>query len=637
MHERRARLRTAFAVAAAAAACLALTLRLGWLMMARGGRLSERSFDQRMRTIPVLAPRGAILDRAGRVLAGSITAYAAYAVPAEVEGAARTAARLAAVLERPADGLSRRLSRRVALVWLARRLTAAQAAAVRRLALPGVGLVPEARRVYPYGPLAAEVVGFVGSEGQGLAGLELSYDRYLRGRDGAIRVEYDARNRRLPRARTSVEEPRPGDTLVTTLDVGVQEMAQEELDRAVAETGARAGLVLVMDVRTGGILALAASPTFDPGAYDRYAPSRWRDPAVSDTYPPGSTFKPITVASALDAGVVTPDSGFFDPGFLRVDGRDIRCWRAGGHGPETLRVVLRNSCNVALGEIGLRLGTGRFYRYLARFGLTSRTGVDLPGEARAIVPREADVKPVDLAVMSFGQTLTVTALELASAIAAIANGGHLVRPHVGAELLSPEGRPLRRLAFPPRGEPVRPAVAAAVASMMEDVVLNGSGKRAQVPGYRLAGKTGTSQVVVGGRYEPGQYIASFVGFGPVPRPQVLCLVVIDRPQGAHYGGEVAAPVFARVMARALPYLGIPPAASARAGKLPPVVPQVAGESPVRAAARLRAAGLTPRRAGKAGAVVVGTWPPAGETAPGGRVLVFDGPGPPHRSRTRSVS
>ena len=632
-------MRTSLLIVVAASVCLALATRLAWLMVGQGGALHERSLGQRMRAVPVMAARGEILDRAGRVLATSRTVFAAYAVPAEVADAALAARALSPVLDRPAAVLERRLRRRVALVYLGRQLSDAQARRVRALALPGVGLVAETRRVYPYGPLAAEVVGFTGIDGQGLAGLELSFNQYLKGRNGSIRVEYDARNRRMPEAHTAYRPPVPGDTVVTTLDIGLQEMADEALAQAMANTGARSGLVLMMDVETGAIRALAVAPSFDPAHYADYAPVRWRDPAVSDTYPPGSTFKPITAAAALEAGVVTPDTGFYDPGFVRIDGRTIRCWKGGGHGAETLRTVIRNSCNVGVAEVGLRLGTARFYRYLARFGLTGRTGVALPGEARAILPRAASVRPVDLAVMAFGQTLALTPLEVADAIAAIANGGRLLRPEIVQEILSPTGRVLYRAKPEVRGRPVSARVAAAVRAMMEDVVLHGSGRTARLEGYRVAGKTGTSQVVVNGRYEPGQYIASFVGYGPLPNPSLLCLVVVDRPQGAHYGGQVAAPVFQEIMARALPYLGFVPAVRTKPGKLPEAVPAVAGESPGQALARLAAVGIRTRRVGPPGPVVLGTLPAAGALSNGTVVDLFEGDqgASAHRPRKAPVS
>jgi len=640
LRNRKIQVRTTWLVGAAACAMLVLAGRLAWLMTAHGEDLHGRSLGERMRTVPVMAPRGDILDRSGRILAESTTVYAAYAVPAEVRDKARAATLLAPILERSTAYLDKRLGMRAALVYLRRRLTPAQAQQVRQLALSGIGLAPEVQRVYPYGALASEVVGFTGIDGQGLAGVELTYDKELKGTNGAIRVEYDARNLRIAGARTTYEKAVPGDTVVLTLDVGLQEIAQEALREAMANSGADQGLVLMMDPNTGAILALAAAPTFNPAHYADYPPSRWKDPAVSNTYPPGSTFKPITVASGLQSGAVTPHTGFYDPGFFRVDGRAIRCWKGGGHGAETTQIVLRNSCNVALGEIGLRLGTQRFYQYLGRFGILAKTGVDLPGEGRAIVPPQKSVKPVDLAVMAFGQTLNVTAVQLADAISAIANGGNLVQPHIVQEVLSPRGKTLWTAPTRVRAHPISAEVAAQVRAMMVDVVTNGSGKPAKVPGYTLAGKTGTSQIVVGGRYEPGQYIASFIGYGPVPHPQVLALVVIDRPQGEHYGGKVAAPVFSRIMARALPYLGVAPSQPKNQAQGVRIVPQVAGRTPATALRLLRAAGLSPRVVGPTGAVVRATLPAAGERATGRAVQVFEGPALPastHRAGTAPVS
>jgi stage V sporulation protein D (sporulation-specific penicillin-binding protein) len=628
MLDRSMRARTAFLVLCTGLALALLGGRLLWLQVGHGTRLRERALEERMREVPLLAPRGYILDRAGRILAESETVYSAYAVPGEVRRPREEAQALSPVVDLPVPLLVRRLRQRSALVWIRRRLTAAQASQLRRLDLPGVGLAPQARRIYPYGPLAAQVLGFAGADNQGLAGVELSYNRVLAGKPGDIRVEYDASNRRLPRARAEYRPPAMGDSVVLTLDMGLEEMAAQDLARAMADTQSQRGLVLAMDVDTGAILALAAQPSFDPQDYGRYPPSLWRDPAVSDTYPPGSTFKPVTAAAALAAGVVTPTSPFYDPGFVRIDGRAIRCWKAGGHGSETFTQVVENSCNVGFAEVGLRLGTERFYAYLKSFGLLGRTGVDLPGEAKGIFPPASAVKPVDLAVMSFGQTLTLTPLQLAAAIASIANGGHRVRPHVVMEILTPQGKVVRPPAAPSLGEAVPPAVAREVAAMMEGVVTQGTGKNGQVPGYRVAGKTGTSQVVVNGRYEPGQYISSFVGFAPMPRPRILCLVILDRPVGAYYGGQVAAPVFARFMAQALPYLGFVPSASPAGSRALPLapVPRVEGERSAAALAALRRRGFSVRVVGSPGPWAVATLPGPGERAPGGQVLLFEGQG-----------
>ncbi len=638
--------RTAGVLVAAGFACLALLGRLLWLETVHGVDLNRRAVGERMRDVPLVAPRGYILDRAGRVLAASETVYAAYAVPAEVRDKASAAVRVARILDVPVKTVLTRIRQRVALTWLKKRLTPAQSETIRALGIRGIALAPEVKRVYPYGSLASDVVGFTGIDSQGLGGVELSYESVLKGKNGAIRVEYDARNRRIQNARTDYQQPVSGDSLVLTLDMGLQELAEEDLREAVVQSGSQGGMVISMDVRTGGILALAVEPGFDPNLYGRYDLNRFRNEAFSDSYPPGSTFKPVTAAAALAEGVVTPDSPFYDPGFVRVDGRTIRCWKAGGHGSETFTSVVHNSCNVGFVETGLRLGTKRFYLYLRHFGFLGRTGIDLPGEAKGLVPPSRLVKRVDLAVMSFGQTLTVTPLALADAISAIANGGMLERPHVLSEIVSARGTVLERVGAEPVGRVVPVRVADEVASMMAGVVSEGTGKNAQVPGYRVAGKTGTSQVLLNGRYEPGQYIASFVGFGPVPNPRILTLVILDHPSGVYYGGQVAAPVFARFMASALPYLGIRPSEPPEQVRketqdLPLVtVPRLQGESASRALETLRGMGFYVRVVGPPAPYVEGTLPAPGERAPGGEVLLFEGAfAPPgaHQARPKRAS
>lgn len=628
--DRKFRRRTAGVFVAGGLACLALLGRLAWLDTAHGVDLHNRAVGERMREVPLMAPRGYILDRAGRVLAASKTVYAAYAVPAEVRDKSRVAPEVARILDAPEQTVLKRLRQHVALVWLKKGLTAAQSSAIRALAVKGIALAPQVKRVYPYGSLASDVVGFTGIDNQGLGGVELTYEADLKGKNGDIRVEYDAKNQRIENAHTDYVAPTAGDSLVLTLDMGLQTMAEEDLRQAVAESGSQSGMVLSMDVKTGGILALAVDPSFDPNQYGRYDVERWRNEALSDTYPPGSTFKPVTAAAALAEGVVTADTPFYDPGFVRVDGRSIRCWKAGGHGSETFTTVVHNSCNVGFVETGLRLGTKRFYLYLKKFGILNRTGIDLPGEAKGIVLPSRLVKPVDLAVMSFGQTLTVTPLQLADAVAAIANGGELERPHVVSEIVNPQGHVVKRIGAEPEHRAVSSAVANEVAAMMEGVVSQGTGKNGQVPGYLVAGKTGTSQLLVNGRYEPGQYIASFIGFGPMPNPQVLTLVILDRPSGVYYGGQVAAPVFARFMARALPYLGAMPTEPVRKvraeeSQLPlQTVPRLQGESSARALAALSSLGFHVRVVGAAAPVVVSTLPAPGERAQDGQVLVFEG-------------
>lgn len=613
------RRRVLWTLAAVLFAALGLIARLTWIQVGQGERWSAEGLKQRLRLIPVQAARGEIVDDRGRLVAVSVSADSVYAIPAQVTDPRSEGVEVARILGVPADRVVKRMHNRSSFVWLARRVDRTQALAVRREALPGVGIAPDARRRNVYGSTAAQVLGIVGVDNQGLEGVELSYDDALRGIPGSIGIEVDARNRTLPFPRTQYTPAVPGARLQLTLDLSLQRMAENEIDQAVKVTGSRAGLILITDPRTGAIRALAQWPTYDPNHYSDYPASSRRNLAVSDDIPPGSTFKPITLAAALDTGKATRLSSFYDPGFVRVQGRTIHCWRHGGHGAEDLAAVVANSCNVGFVELGLRLGIPTFYQYLRRFNLLSRTGVDLPGEASSIVPPVKEVQPVDLAAMAFGQTLAVTPLQLAAAVGAVADGGVFHRPHVVRFITLPHQRPV---GFSGRARRVVSLRAAHEAvRLMEGVVARGTGKNAKVPGYRVAGKTGTAQAVINGRYVEGRYIASFIGFGPLPRPNLLMLIELYEPSGEYYGGQIAAPVFANLMAQAFPVVGDAP-------NSPPVpvhrVPEVKGLTGQAAIAALMGQGLVGRVLGPAGPVV-GTLPLAGAQVPrGSEVLVFTG-------------
>jgi stage V sporulation protein D (sporulation-specific penicillin-binding protein) len=465
--------------------------------------------------------------------------------------------------------MARRLKARLGFVWLKRRLTTAQVDAVRAQspALPGVYLAPEAARTYPLGDFAGPVIGFTGIDNQGLTGLEFTYNRYLAGQRGWIRRETDAAGLPIPHAETTLVPPRPGDTLVTTLDENIQFMAERVADEALRQHSAKRVMLIVMDPNTGGVLALVNRPGFNPNDYRSAKPSDYRDYAVSDAIPPGSIFKPVTLATALETRAVTPSWGCFCPGFRVVLGRQVNCWRRGGHGAESLADVVKNSCNVGFMDMGLRLGMKPFYEGLNRFRVLGPTGLDLPGEARGIRPPIARATQLDLAVMAFGQTLTVSPLALLNAVSSLANGGELLIPHLAERITAPDGRLVKDFHRMVRQRVVRPEVANAVQRMMVRVVNEGTGKNARVPGYRVAGKTGTAQKVVGGRVVEGVYIGSFIGFAPVPNPRIAVLCSVDEPQGAYFGGQVAAPAVGRLLRQLLHYLEVP--ATEPAGRLAP--------------------------------------------------------------------
>jgi stage V sporulation protein D (sporulation-specific penicillin-binding protein) len=415
--------------------------------------------------------------------------------------------------------------------------------------------------------------------------VELVYNRYLEGKPGSIEEEYDAHGQSLKFSRQRIVPSQQGDTLELTIDENIQWMAERAAEHAMLTTGGKAVMITVMHPATGGILAMAQRPSFNPNHFRDYEPRRYRELVVSDAIPPGSIFKPVTLATALETGTTSPSAGFWCPGFKVILGRRVNWWRPQGHGAESLADVVRNSCNVGFMELGLGLGVDRFYQGLEQFNLTRRTGIDLPGEALGIIPRKGRVTALDLAIMAFGQTLTVTPIALLAAVSAIANGGEWMRPHVAREILTADGRLVQRFDAQHRRRVVSPRVASLVQDMMTGVVQFGTGKLAQVPGYRVAGKTGTAQKVIGGRVERGVYLSSFIGFAPVPNPVAAILISVDEPVGAFYGGQVAAPVFGRLMRDILRYWKIPPTEPIRPPKAgeAAIVPDLVDLSPEQAA------------------------------------------------------
>jgi stage V sporulation protein D (sporulation-specific penicillin-binding protein) len=423
--------------------------------------------------------------------------------------------------------------------------------------LTGIGLTQESRRHYPQNTLAAHILGFSGIDSQGLDGIEATYDANLKGQKGQIVIEYDAGGREIPNASHRYVPPQDGDNVYLTIDQVIQFIVERELDRIMQDTQAKAATIIVMQPQTGEILALANRPTYDPNNFGDYAPKLWRNIALSNSYEPGSTFKIVTAAAGLQEKVVKQTDSFFDPGYVEVQGRHIRCWKPGGHGSQTFLDVVKNSCNPGFIAVGLRLGKDNFYNYLDQFGFGKPTDVNLPGEAKGIlIPRE-QAKPINIATMSMGQSIAITPIQLLTAAAAIANDGLLLKPQIVREIRTRDGQ----LVYSFQPEPVRQVIAPETArelkGILEQVVADGTGKNAYIAGHRIAGKTGTAQKVGVGGYQQGAYIASFVGFAPANDPRVAMLIVIDEPQGAYYGGQIAAPVFGQVMKDVLQYLKIP--------------------------------------------------------------------------------
>lgn len=600
-----------------------LLTRLVYLQFYRSPWLTDSAIDQRVREIPVEARRGIIYDRNGKPLAVSISTESIYAIPAQVQDAETTAAKMAAILALDQEKLVRNLKRRQAFSWILRKVDAETARKVKELNLPGIGFTQESRRQYLYDNLAAHVLGFAGIDSQGLDGVELAFDSYLKGRPGGIVVEYDARGREIPQAHHRYVAPVEGNDVYLTIDLVLQQIVERELDRVVKDNAPKAVTIIAMDPRTGEILALANRPDYNPNQFAKYSPKLWRNVAISNAYEPGSTFKIVTAAAALKEKVVTPNDRFYDPGFSEVQGRRIRCWKHGGHGSQSFTEVVENSCNTGFVTIGLRLGNERLYDYIEAFGFGKPTGIDLAGEAKGIMIKRSAVKPINIATISIGQSIAVTPVQLLTAVCAAANGGQLLRPQIVHEVRDKSNQVLRAFETDLKKQVLDADTSNVLRGILEGVVEKGSGKNAFVVGGHVAGKTGTAQKVENGVYAPGKYIASFAGFAPAADPKIAVLAIIDEPTGLYYGGQIAAPVVGRIMQDALQYLGLKSSSSrTQSTEEHVVVPDLIGSPLDKAVNGLRTVGLS-SRVEEDGAIVTDQVPKPNSRVPvGSRILLY---------------
>ena len=512
---------------------------------------------QRLHTVALTAPRGEIVDRVGRPLAETVDARDVYADPEKVTAAATEAARLAPVLGLPAHALALELAKPTTFVYLARAVTPVLAGRVMDLELPGIGVLPTSKRLYPAGTLASNIVGFVNADSDGVSGLEASYNKLLSGRDGERTFETGLSGSPIPDGHDIVRPAVPGTGVQLTIDRDIQWEAQQAITAQVHAVHADSGTVVVMDPRTGRLLALAVAPGFDPNHYSDYPLSALGDPAVSDVYEPGSVNKVITMSAALQERLVTPQSPFVVPPQLHYAGFTFH--DAEVHGTEhlTLAGILAKSSNIGTIEVARKIGAARLYHYLHAYGFGAPTGVGLPGDGSGLLPPLDQWSASTLPTVSFGQGVGVTALQVASVYATVANGGVRVTPQLVAGTVDPEGH-VHPSPRPGRHRVISARVAAQLRDMLEAVTTNeGTAPLARIPGYRIAGKTGTANRPNNHGGYSG-YTSSFVGFGPADKPQLLVEVVLQNPRSGHYGGLVAAPVFHQVMAFALQTLRIPP-------------------------------------------------------------------------------
>ena len=534
---------------------------------------AERQHQHRVELTPA---RGAILDRNGMALAESVTMDSCYAEPKRIKDVEGTAAVLSPILGIPKSELAARLSVDKSFTWVERWLTPETATRVRNMKLPGIGFAPESKRFYPNLEIAAHVIGFTGRDPNGLEGLELKYDATILGNTGYMITERDALGRSVAIKSTVIKNSSPGRNLVLTLDKTIQYHAEKELAKAVSEHGAKSGMAVVMESESGRVLAMANYPSFNPNAYARHTPAQLRNRSVADSFEPGSTFKVFVVAAALEEGIVKPGDMYnCEGGSWGVAGRVIH----DDHPHPRLNVsdIIKYSSNIGAAKIGFKLGEEKMSRYLRAFGFGQRTGIDLPGEVSGSLRKR--LYGIELATTAFGQGVTLSAIQLATAMSAVANGGNLMKPYLVERILDDSGKEVQR--FEPQlvRRVISPETARKMTRMMETVTgEGGTGTKAAMDGFSVAGKTGTAQKVDPvTRGYGSKRIGSFVGFVPADKPKLTIAVIIDEPQGIKYGGVVAAPAFKGIAQNSLAYLKIIPQSEAVAAR--PAAPASPAEPP----------------------------------------------------------
>jgi cell division protein FtsI (penicillin-binding protein 3) len=536
--------------------CFGICVRLTYLQIFRYGSFAERAQHQQQRTAELSPRRGIIYDRAGRELAMSISVDSVFAVPSEIPSLASTVSLISHITKSDPRELLAKCKASKSFCWLARKADADIADRIRSLNLRGIYFQKESKRFYPKRELAAQILGYVGMEDHGLSGIERQYEDGLQGKPGTMVISVDAHKKWF----SSVEkQPEPGQNVVLTIDEQIQYIAERELAGQMDHTHAEAGTVVVENPHTGEILALANYPTFNPNLSREITPQRLKDHAVSDVYEPGSTFKLVTIAAALEEKITRPTEVFdCQMGSIVVNGMRIHDDEKWGN--LTVAEILAHSSEVGAIKIGLRLGDDRFYKYIRGFGFGQQTGIELPGETRGITKPVSRWSKVSIAAISTGQEIGVSPLQLAAMVSTIANDGVRLSPHIVEAATEPQRAP-QTVAFHP-GEGIRvisPTTAAQMKQMMQGVVLTGTGRKAILEGYSSAGKTGTAQKVdpITHAYSRTKYIASFAGFAPINDPSIVVAVIIDSPVGPHHGADVSAPVFQRISQQVLEYLHTP--------------------------------------------------------------------------------
>jgi len=547
---------------------LILAVRLVYLMVFQSEYYTQKAKELHERERSIKAARGRIIDANGEVLADNRTVCTISVIHNQIEDAEQVISVLSKELGLSEDYVRKRVEKYTAIEKIKSNVDKSVGDTIRAYELAGVKVDEDYKRYYPYDSLASKVLGFTGGDNQGIIGLEVIYEEYLQGEPGMILTVTDAKGVEVPEAGEERIEPVNGKDLYISLDMNIQSYATQLAMQTMETKQAQSVSIIVMNPQNGELMAMVNVPEFDlnnpytlPEDQEAEDPdaekkqellnAMWRNGCINDTYEPGSTFKTVTAAAALEAGVVTTEDTFHCPGYVMVEDRRIRCHKVAGHGAENFVQATMNSCNPVFVTVGLRLGVDLYYRYFQQFGLLDRTGIDLPGEAGTIMHKKENIGMVELATISFGQSFQITPIQLAVTVSSFINGGKRVTPHFGVRVANPDGSGSESFAYPVRENVVSAETSETMKYLLEQVVENGGGKNGRVEGFRVGGKTATSQTLPRGN---GRYIASFLGFAPADDPKIMALAIIDTPQGTYYGGQIAAPVVRQLFENILPYL-----------------------------------------------------------------------------------
>lgn len=543
--------------------------RLAYLMIVQSDYYGKKAQALHERERSIKAARGKIVDRNGIVLADNRSVCTVSVIHSQIRDPERVIAELTELLELPEDTVRKRVEKVSSIERISSNVPKETGDAILARQLEGVKVDEDYRRYYPYDSLASKVIGFTGGDNQGIVGLEVRYDDWLSGKDGKILTMTNAYGQELEQEGERRQEPLTGNQLTISMDCNLQMYCEQAAQKVMLEKNADEVSVILMNPQNGEIFAMVNVPEYnlnEPFTLNVETASdlkesekqdllnqMWRNACINDTYEPGSTFKIITTAAALEQGVVTVNDSFYCPGYKIVEDRRIRCHKTTGHGAETFTQGIMNSCNPVFIELGLRLGAENFYHYFEQFGLLRKTGIDLPGEAATIMHKKENIGQVELATISFGQSFQITPIQLVTTVSSLINGGTRVVPHFGVSVQNAEGETRKTFSYDETEGTVSTATSKTLCDLLEQVVSEGTGKKAAIEGFSIGGKTATSQTLPRSDHK---YIASFLGFAPAENPQVIGLIVIDNPQGVYYGGTVAAPVMKEIFENALPYLGI---------------------------------------------------------------------------------